>query len=518
MLANQKRRNDHMPFLNSATLEKSLADTFSRIPGTHTFTIHNLSTKPKPCKPLVSTPDPDCTLVHRLLLVSHRPPLNLPAEASTDTSPEILICGLETYEYSTTTPTPSLIAYISKVDTSGYWPRPTNHSLTSPTRALITAYIASLPPTTTIHVFARAQPQYLFARSSKNPLKRAQDDRGLIRWWKRALTGPFNTWDAANVVGESATQGGPPMKAWWFIPGVETERVACSAIRETIPAATATATNGVRWTYGYPHDPSARARDVIPQFQDDPKQRLFRTYGDGRVVGSDDEEPAEADRDESGDEENEEGMEGEGGGGEKRESEGEGEEEEEEEGEEGEGEGEEEGKTEDGKEEKEEGEGEITVQEFWELMSIGEECGAGQLAGFFVVEIGGRKEATKDGEEQNKQGEAWRDKGLTQDRFTLAWNKLMFADFSTREAAVTSTREFTEFVQGAEVQASVPTIVMTTDDPGIGERGTQGGAIGIAAGAQVNDLQGMVKRKRVEATQEPVVNILSGSLIKRKKN
>lgn len=445
-----------MTDFSSAILERSLSEAFSHIRGKHTFKIHNLSTNPEPCDPLIpalDSTDPKCTVVHRLLLVSHYNSLELQGDTNASLAPEILLCGLEALEYSTTSPTPSRVSYISKVDTSGYWSR---SSSSSPTRALVAAYLASLPAETDVHVFARAQPQYLFANSAENKLKRAQDDRGLMKWWKRVLTESFKALNSADERKDNiATTPADEIKAWWFIPGIETEREATATIRDTIPAAAA---GPSRWIYGMPYDPNARARTVIPRFPDDAKSRAFRTY-------------------EWGDEEEREGE-------------------------------------------------EITVHDFWELLAIGEECGAGRVAGFFVVKIGGQGADKEIETEEGKEKDEKVLKKLSHQEYTLVWNKLMKCDFSTLEAGTRSTKEFDMFLRGEKIRGPEPMVVVTVGEP---EEEKQGDAPGDA---QVNNLQAMVKRKRVEIKlveteaeavaevepqpQAPVVNVLSG-LIKRKK-
>ncbi|RUS17015.1 histone acetylation protein-domain-containing protein [Endogone sp. FLAS-F59071] len=454
-----------MTDFSSAILERSLSEAFSRIRGKHIFKIYNLSTDPEPCDPLIpalDSTDPKCTIVHRLLLVSHCDSLEFQDDSNASSlAPEILVCGLEALEYSTTSPTPSRVSYISKVDTSGYWSR---SSSSSPTRALVAAYLASLSAETDVHVFARAQPQYLFAKSAKNKLKRAQDDRGLMKWWKRVLTESFKALDSADGRKDNvATTSANEIKAWWFIPGIETEREAITTIRDTTPAAAA---GPSRWIYGMPYDPNARARTVVPRFPDDAKSRALRTY-----------EPGEG-----------------------------------------------------GNDEEEEGEG-ITVREFWELLAIGEECGAGRVAGFFVVRIGeqgaDREIETEEGKEKDEKVL----KRLNHQEYTLAWNKLMMADFSMLETGTRSTKEFDAFLR-EKIRGPEPMVVVTVGDSEMEEK--QGD---VPGGAQVNNLQAMVKRKRIEIEsvvvkakaeaeaeaevepqpQAPVVNVLSAGLIKRKK-
>ncbi|KAG0074150.1 hypothetical protein BGZ93_001957 [Podila epicladia] len=225
----------------------------------------------------------------------------------------VLVAGLEVLEYTlvphppSDAPTslepvvPERLIYIAKVDTSGNWPIPGSQSQMkskrNPVRALVLGYlkamrsykisISSAPPSSTeqptlstkcmpktsLYIFARAQPQYLFARSIKNPGKHVLDDRGLIRWWK-------------NMVGSAYAQGDDdnkrPIKASWHIPGCESERRAVAITQAGPSSATGEDTSDI-WTYGHPYKGvTGRSRDVIPQFPDDPKSRMIQSDSTAR--------------------------------------------------------------------------------------------------------------------------------------------------------------------------------------------------------------------------------------------
>ncbi|KAJ1987945.1 hypothetical protein GGI04_006105, partial [Coemansia thaxteri] len=62
-------------------------------------------------------------------------------------------------------------------------------------RAMVAGYLRSLHrysaaldiPVVGVHLFARAQPEYLFAKSQQNPRKRILNDLELVKWWQSTL-------------------------------------------------------------------------------------------------------------------------------------------------------------------------------------------------------------------------------------------------------------------------------------------------------------------------------------------
>ncbi|KAF9132610.1 hypothetical protein BG015_003680, partial [Linnemannia schmuckeri] len=152
-------------------------------------------------------------------------------------------------------------------------------STTNPTTSTIKQ---DRPRKTSLYIFARAQPQYLFANSAKNPQKRVLDDRGLVRWWKNTVASVYTeSMDtAATTTLEQEAEGDrkkTQVKGWWHIPGIETERQAHNVIRSTSSTITSS-TKAFEWTYGYPDkDSTELANALIPQFPDDPKSRMMQS-------------------------------------------------------------------------------------------------------------------------------------------------------------------------------------------------------------------------------------------------
>ncbi|KAF9581226.1 hypothetical protein BGW38_001846 [Lunasporangiospora selenospora] len=393
----------------------------------YTFRLESFLTRPRTCyklfPPKVQKSRYDRISVReRLVLVSVGPTAaSAPAteqtkgnnKASQETS-QVLIAGLEVLEYdlwpisptdtsrkadttegASISVTAEKMVYIAKVDTSGHWPllgldlASRKTPIASPAQALVRGYLKAirsldvqlcdsiahsnnyqgpsdseassklstlsittpdphanssqdLNPSvksnesemqqaagtqqelhrkTSLYIFARAQPQYLFAESAKNPQKYVLDDRKLVRWWKNMISSVYGQ-DSSDQGKPSPTMPGQTPKksqveAFWHIPGIETERQATNIIRSPISAlpsaeASPSEPNMFGWTYGYP-DKGAKdlAQGLIPQFPDDPKSRMLQSPSCRR------------------------GM--------------------------------------------------VDLRTFWELIAIGEECGAGKITGFFRV-------------------------------------------------------------------------------------------------------------------------------------
>ncbi|ORX58871.1 hypothetical protein DM01DRAFT_1333489 [Hesseltinella vesiculosa] len=166
---------------------------------------------------------------------------------------ETLLCGMEIDEYTTMDkqqPAQHTV-YVSKIDTSG---SPLSRGVA---KRLVIAYLTSLPPSTKIHVFARAQPQYLFAKSARHPDKHVLSDRQLVRWWHQVLTKV------------------PAHKRHWCVPGVDDPWTAQADVG--LPRTNASST---AWHYGHAYSGTALAQDVIPRFPDDGKGRFLSSLAD----------------------------------------------------------------------------------------------------------------------------------------------------------------------------------------------------------------------------------------------
>lgn len=179
---------------------------------------------------------------------------------------EIFITALQTCEYYLDNQT---VVNIEKIDTSGHAaPRifPSKNQEGGQSRsvaeALVKAYLDFIHATSRVNVsvflFARAQPQYLFPNSKTVPGKHVLNDRQLIIWWKRVLSG------------FSCLVENPSMQHFWIIPGL-----APSEASFLLPAL-GTGAARVDWKWGFGAGGREIASQVLPQFPDDPKTRIIK--------------------------------------------------------------------------------------------------------------------------------------------------------------------------------------------------------------------------------------------------
>lgn len=200
------------------------------------------------------------------------------------------VAGLEASLYTIPSTSTSLL-YISKVDTSGHSPP---SSGPSPTRTLASSFISYFllhPPhgstRVRVHIFARAQGQYLFPGSVDNEGKKVLDDKGLIRWWKRTIEKATLEVQAA----KQAVQPPSPLKLFYLVPGL--------SYLESLPyVPAATLSPSIAWTYSHPysalssplHAPAPPIAhpltDHIPSFPDDPKSRFLHSLTSSSVSSS----------------------------------------------------------------------------------------------------------------------------------------------------------------------------------------------------------------------------------------
>lgn len=203
--------------------------------------------------------------------------------------------------------THSVIVYISKVDTTGQGQRP------SPTRAatvallehIVRRWFAGSPSEGSpgwnvwVHLFARAQNQYLFPASIEHPGKKVLSDAGLVKWWK-AVMDDFVSACAKDE--KNSSSGRLRAEPYVILPGA-TDDEAMHLLR--IPLRKPEATTGYDWRYGHPYStmPSSTSAslatfpllsrcsppsilELIPYFPDDPKSRFIAELMDSHTTVS----------------------------------------------------------------------------------------------------------------------------------------------------------------------------------------------------------------------------------------
>ncbi|KAJ7794185.1 histone acetylation protein-domain-containing protein [Mycena olivaceomarginata] len=215
----------------STNLRDYLLDGLRDIPGTREFHIHVLVSSPRKFQGLYPFAQPR------------------PRAAG---SPRVFTTAIEACVYNVPT-TSCAIFYVSKVDSTGQSTSPSPATLV---RSLLTFYA---DPTTRpvsanhlwIHLFARAQSQYLFPNSADYSGKHPLSDVKLCAWWKRVF---------ANAV----------IRLYYVLPGFSQLEAEYSMLRATIAPSTSDAPD-VHKQQNLGH--------FIPTFDDDPKSRFMDEIG-----------------------------------------------------------------------------------------------------------------------------------------------------------------------------------------------------------------------------------------------
>lgn len=338
----------------SITLRDALLVGLAGLPGTREFHLHVLVSSSRKNSTLYpfARPRPKVYVQDILILLS---------EQTTPDSPRILVAAVEACVYHIPS-TSCAIFYVAKIDSTGHSAPPS--PIPSLVRSLLTFYAdpATRPIDADhlwIHLFARAQGQYLFPNSSEYPGKRVLSDIKLCAWWKRVFT------EVAREL-ETRVQSNDIVRLFHVLPGyneceaANSLRFASSALVSAVPG----------WIYGHPYsqseiplpcprDNTATGNNLghyIPSFDDDPKSRFldeiaYITEADGvRSPARKRSRTASHNEDSTS-----------------------------------------KGKAADGKEAKDSrplGElGKVSADEFWERMSFRQECVAGAVAGFFAMGI-----------------------------------------------------------------------------------------------------------------------------------
>ncbi|KAJ7147518.1 histone acetylation protein-domain-containing protein [Mycena crocata] len=343
-----------------SNLRDHLLNGLRDIPGTREFHINVLVSSPRKFQGLFpyAHPRPRSYLQDILVLLS---------EQATPDSPRVFTAAIEANVYNVPT-TSCAIFYVSKVDTTGQSTSP------SPAASLVRSLLIYYADPVTrpvsadhlwVHLFARAQSQYLFPNSADFSGKHPLSDVKLCAWWKRVLT------EVADAVdGRTNTDTKALMKLYYVLPGFSQLEAEHSLRRATSSVATSDATERL-WMYGHPYSqteiplpcpaptpgPHTNLGHFIPTFDDDPKSRFMdEMASEAQGIRSPPRKRARTvlhsnDADVSKDAAAEKERHG-------------------------------------GKEERILGElGKVSADEFWERMSFRQECVAGAVTGFFVAGI-----------------------------------------------------------------------------------------------------------------------------------
>lgn len=493
--------------------------------------VRYIRSPPRKCEPLFAPlpgDDPEKTRLSSHFLTAS---IDTKSQSPETDSSDILVLGIETLVYSTRSLT---TIFVSKADSTGYLPQ----QRPSPAKAIITTFLKWLAERervkhpnrkVVISLFARSQTQYLFPGSAENPGKHVLDDRQLIKWWARVLD-PISTEE--HEKGVVATDSESDCQGYITVPGYE-----AGELRQFMPP-TNTQSTKRKWTPGNPLieiaetrglPSDAPPRSVLPRFPDDPKARFMQDL-DGEVGIADDTTTSPSKR---------------------------------------------------------KGGKWSTIRNldrFWEAMEFRQECSSGRLVGFLWLVMQPKESAVKQASQQLSQesikasqdsphqrldedvimrrSPSKRRKPLTgpivprqprlkggsssltatsdladmlpsspgdgvaisKDGYEKATATLLHLDFATWESASESTRKWISEISGiGGFQSDWSMIVSGTikiQVSNIEKKGT-------AEGAAVNDLGGMVRRKRkkddelepqvhAHDAEKPAINVLSSNMIRKK--
>lgn len=335
-------------------LRDALLASLATLPGTREFHLHVLVTSPRKHSALFpfAHPRPRSYLQDIVVLLS---------EQRTSDAPRVFVSAIEAAVYNIPISSCAVL-YISKVDTTGQGiaPAPTANLL----RALLRFYSdpESRPFATDhlwIHLFARAQGQYLFPNSADYEGKHPLSGVKLCAWWKRVFG------DVAEEV-KRQTNSKAKIKLFYLLPG-SSESEASNSLKFASTSSAAESSTSPQWNYGHPYSqseiplpcPASEASQnlghIIPSFEDDPKSRFmdeiaYTTEADGVKSPARKRPRKDSTRDDEVDTvEKESRRRGDGRG---------------------------QGELDD-----------VTPDEFWERMSFRQECIAGILTGFFAMGI-----------------------------------------------------------------------------------------------------------------------------------
>ncbi|UPK93864.1 hypothetical protein LCI18_004799 [Fusarium solani-melongenae] len=247
----------------------------SVLPSGYDFSIYHISTPPTKTDPLYSPPPnerPERTYCENHFLavsIDAHPQASESkgAEAEDEPKKQVLVLGVEVFIYTTAR---STTLFVSKADSTGYLhllelPKGTS----SPIREICAAFVGFLIEKRrrkdiqfVVNLFARAQDQYLFPGSVDYSGKHVLDDRGLIKWWCRVLDPLLSTktWKSA--------------RGYIVVPGLETYETRALTPRSA----------DSRWEFAHPLERISHyskefdwvpPRCLIPHFPDDPKSRFW---------------------------------------------------------------------------------------------------------------------------------------------------------------------------------------------------------------------------------------------------
>ncbi|KAL4948150.1 histone acetylation protein-domain-containing protein [Aspergillus filifer] len=207
---------------------------------------------------------------------------------------EIIIYGIEVLVYTTAHLT---TIFVSKADSTGHLHLLNVAPKSSILRRITNTFLSFLVQThqrpgvrLVVSLFARAQNQYLFPGSIENSEKHVLDDRGLIKWWCRALDPILREYErestSQNQEKKHEESARASATAYLIVPSCD--RFETRGFFP--PAAKMDDQSHPRWLNAYPlrqlcSKPDAPPRSLVPRFPDDPKTRFLIDLDDELSAG-----------------------------------------------------------------------------------------------------------------------------------------------------------------------------------------------------------------------------------------
>ncbi|KAH6611477.1 h3 k56 histone acetylation kat11 [Trichoderma cornu-damae] len=259
------------------------------LPRGYTFGIHHVSTPPTKVDALYSAPPGERP--ERTYCEKHFLSVSIDVEGTSSGSwtggdaqrKPVLVLGIEIFIYTTAR---STTLFVSKADSTGFLDRlELPQGAPSPIRGVCATLIRYLVDKRrrrdvqlVVSLFARAQDQYLFPGSIEYPGKHVLDDRGLVKWWCRVLDPIVESPPSGSLSAWRNAQG------YLLVPGLDAYET-----RAFIPRRAGAASC---WSLKHPLERISHysrefdwvpPRCLIPRFPDDPKSR-FRDELDDEVT------------------------------------------------------------------------------------------------------------------------------------------------------------------------------------------------------------------------------------------
>jgi regulator of Ty1 transposition protein 109 len=259
-----------------------LADLLAKVlPTGAELTVRHVSSTPAPSAALFAAApgqDPESTFCENHFL-------SVSINSSEHDGAEIIVFGMEVLVYNTAHLT---TVFVSKADSTGFLHLLKLPQKVSVLRLVSNTFLSYLARShqrpgvrLVVSLFARAQDQYLFPGSIENAEKHVLDDRGLIKWWCRAVDPILRDNESESVSKDLTTR--PTVEAakasataYLIVPGCDRFETR----NFFPPSAKSDPQDRPRWLASYPlqqmcRDPSASPRCLVPRLPDDPKTRFL---------------------------------------------------------------------------------------------------------------------------------------------------------------------------------------------------------------------------------------------------